>query len=262
MTFDPTTISKASNNLPPRIIISGEPKAGKTTWAAKAPSPLFIPVVGEEGCDDLRDEAGQPIEVETTPVVRSSAEMMSVLDWLETGEHSFKTVVIDSLSSYERMRWDELVKADPKCKSIEDVGGGYGKGYTMALEHFRALTQKLSSMREKRSICIVLISHVVPRAMTDAESMDQYDAYDLSLNKKVAALFQQWADFMVFASKNLYINKDQKAVDKGRKLVIHGKAHLPVGGRGVASLMPSELPLTWKDFHEAVKAAKNATKKG
>lgn len=262
MTFDPQSIGKAQNNLPPRIVLSGEPKAGKTTFAAKAPSPLFIPIVGEEGCDGVIDENGNPVDVESTPVVKSYDELVSVLEWLHTGEHDYKTVVIDSLSTAERMIWQGLCEADG-AKSIELVAGGYGKGYTMTLEKFRRVTQLISKLREDRKMIAILISHVTPRALTDAESNEQYDAFDLSLNKKVTALFQQWADFMLFASKAYYVTDDGKRIEQDmNKLVVHGKAHLPIGGRGITKLMPNEVDLTWDAFYKAVKSAKQAQTKG
>lgn len=259
MTFDPTSIGKAHSNLPPRIVLSGEPKAGKTTWAAKAPSPLFIPIVGEEGCDDLIDKDGNEIEVQTTPVVNTYNELIGVLEWLRDGEHEYKTLIIDSLSTAERMIWSDLCKEDGS-KSIELVGGGYGKGYTMTLERFRIITQLISELRTKRKMLAILIAHVQPKAGTDADTMETYDAYDLSLNKKVTALFQQWADYLLFASKGRYVTEDGKVVDKKRKLITHGKAHLPVGGRSVASLLPEELDLEFSAFQNAVKQAKQQTK--
>ena len=262
MKFDPTSIGKAQNNLPPRIVLSGEPKAGKTTFAAKAPNPLFIPIVGEEGCDGIIDEQGNAVDVHSTPVVQSYNQLVEVLEWLATGEHDYKTVVIDSLSTAERMIWEDLCKADGS-KSIELVAGGYGKGYTMTLERFRNITHLISQLREKRKMIAILISHVTPRALTDAELNEQYDAFDLSLNKKVTALFQQWADFMVFASKSYYITEDNKRVEQDmNKLVVHGKAHLPIGGRGITKLMPKEVELTWDSFYKAVKQAKTQNKEG
>jgi len=259
MTFDPTSIGKAHSNLPPRIVLSGEPKAGKTTWAAKAPNPIFIPIVGEEGCDDIIDKDGNSVDVQATPVVTNYETLLEILTWLRDGEHDYKTVVIDSLSTMERMFWADLCKEDGS-KSIELVGGGYGKGYTMTLERFRIITQLISEIRTKRKMLAVLIAHVTPKSGTDAETMETFDAYSLSLNKKVVALFEQWADFLLFAGKGRYITEDGKVVDKNRKLVIHGKAHLPVGGRGLASKLPSEIDLDFGAFSKAVKEAKAKTK--
>lgn len=262
MKFDPTSIGKAQSNLPPRIIISGKPKSGKTTWGAKAPSPIFIPIVGEEGCNDIIDENNTPVDVTATPVVRSFDELVSVLEWLRDGEHEFKTVVLDSLSTCERMIHGDICKAEG-AKSIELAAGGYGKGYTMAMERFRTITQIVSELREKRKMINILVAHVTPRSLTDTDTNEQYDAFDLALHKKVVALFEQWADWMVFATKDYYSNAEGKRVEqKLNKLIIHGKAHLPIGGRSIAKLMPKEIPLTWQDFHNAVKTAKSQTTKG
>ena len=261
MSFDPTSIGKAHSNLPPRIIISGEPKAGKTTWAARAPNALVFPIVGEQGCYDLYDENKQPIEVDALQEpIRSFAELISALEWFRDADHKFKSLVIDSLSSAERMIWQELC-SEFKVKSIELVEKGFGKGYIMALEKFRLLTQVMDEIRENRKCAIILVAHVTPKSLTDHETLDKYDAFELALNKKVVALFEQWCDFMLFASKSLYVNSDGKATERERKLIVHGIAHLPVGGRSIASLMPKELPLNWQSFQDAVKTAKTQTKK-
>lgn len=262
MTFEPASIGKAPKNLPPRIVLSGEPKAGKTTFASKAPNPLFIPIVGEEGCAGIIDEKGNEVDVDSTPVVKSFDALVGILQWLETGEHDYRTVIIDSLSTAERMIWSDLC-ASYSAKSIEDVGGGYGKGYTMTLEKFRMITEMVTRLRDKRGMIAILISHVTPRALTDAESNEQYDAFDLSLNKKVTALFQQWADYMMFASKNYYVTEQGKRVEQDmNKLMIHGKPHLPIGGRGLVKLMPKEVDLTWDAFYKAVQTAKTQNKEG
>ena len=260
MTYDPTSNGKAQSNLPPRIVLSGEPKAGKTTWAAKAPKPLFIPIVGEEGCDDLIDKDGNAIEVMTTPVVTSGRFLHEILTWLRDGEHDYKTVVIDSLSTLDRLFTKEIIETGDGKKSLATVNGGYGAGSGELEMRHRLVTQMLSDLRKKRQMLVICIAHIADKDKKDQETMEKYDAYELALNKKSAGLYSQWADYLLFASKGRYVTDDGKVVDKKRKLITHGKAHLPVGGRSVASLLPEELDLDFAAFQNAVKQAKQQTK--
>ncbi|MFH1602692.1 MAG: AAA family ATPase, partial [Pseudomonadota bacterium] len=76
-----------------RVIIYGIGGIGKSTWAAAAPSPIFLAT--EDGLGDV-----QPAP-DMFPVVRTYAEMKHHLTWLAREEHPYKTAVIDSLDWLE-----------------------------------------------------------------------------------------------------------------------------------------------------------------
>lgn len=88
-----------TSEFPPNqnFLIYGAPGVGKTRVAASAPSPLIIDV-DEKGTDSVRrDIDPYAIRIETW------AEINDIYWYLQSGEHDYKTVVIDSLSGLQQL---------------------------------------------------------------------------------------------------------------------------------------------------------------
>ncbi len=115
-------IHSGKRPMPPRIMIYGTEGIGKSTTAAQAHQPIFIPT--EDGLDQ--------IECDSFPLARGFDEVMSAISTLYSEEHDYQTAIIDSLDWLERLIWD-AVCSEYGVKSIEKVHGGYAKGYTHAL---------------------------------------------------------------------------------------------------------------------------------
>ena len=107
---------------PPRLMIYGTEGIGKSTLAARTPKPIFI---------QTEDGLGE-IDCHKFPLAKSLADVQAALSELQTEEHDYQSVVVDSLDWLERLIWDSICQ-DYGAKSIEKVDGGYGKGYIYAL---------------------------------------------------------------------------------------------------------------------------------
>src|SRR5206468_4669463 len=119
--LDTVTIKKRFR--PVFFCLYGPPGVGKSTFGASADNPIFIPT--ERGLDH--------ITTPKFPTPKTFAEFYHQLVAVDTEEHSYKTIVIDTADALELLIW-ERVCAEGKVRSIEDFGGGYGKGYTRARE--------------------------------------------------------------------------------------------------------------------------------
>ena len=118
MTTNPMSlesITTGPTTRPPRIVLLGREKIGKSTFASQAPAPVFIPILGEEGLD--------AIEAAKFPAATSFEEVMQALKSVHDGEHDFETVVIDSASALEPLiwrhtckenRWSSMCQIEPK----------------------------------------------------------------------------------------------------------------------------------------------------
>ena len=253
MAFTLADITTSRTPRPPRVILTGIEKIGKSTFAAGAPSPIFLPIRGEEGIDDL--------DVPRFPTLKSYDDVMGALQALAEQEHQHETVVIDSGTTLEPLLWDHTCKVE-NAASIEKVGGGFGKGYIEALKYWRDLMEALDYLRAEKHMGCVIITHVAVRTFQDPTT-DSYDQYQIDLNKHAAAALMRWADFIGFAAGKTLVKKEETGFNKTEKKAIQRSERVlytqkrpahPGGGRGPYGKLPYELPLEWGAFMDAVVA--------
>jgi len=258
MSYDLAQLEANPVLRPPRIIVLGPPKIGKTTFASGAPEPVVLPIRGEEGADDLA--------VPRFPTCGSYEEVMDALRSLHEQKHGFSTVVIDSVSTLEPLVWEAVCRAEG-VDSIEKVGGGFGKGYIEAVGKWRLLMDRLDALRAQ-GLASILIGHVVVRTFADPTS-ESYDQYQLDLNRHAAAALMRWSDCILFANYRALVRKEEAGFNKSaRKAVLREERCLftqmrpahPGGGRGVYGRLPYELPLSWSAFENAINQTKESTK--
>lgn len=162
-----------------------------SSWAANWPSPVFIPT--EDGLAH--------IDVPAFPLARSLSDVREAVLGLtsENEQHDFKTVVIDSADWLEKLIWDAVcVKAGKD--HVSDIG--YGKGYAESATIMQKILMSLNMCRN-RGMHVVLIAHA---AITRFESPEgeSYDRYAPKLHRESAAVLQEWADEVLFASYKVF----------------------------------------------------------
>ncbi len=266
MAFDLSSISTGSILRPPRIILLGVEKIGKSTFAADADNSVIIPIKGEEGIDDL-ENCGK------IPVCSSTTDLFGWLNFLRTEDHPYQTVVIDSSSTLGPMIEEDscrILGLDKDGKGITDnilkAGGGWGAGSRQGRVTWRNLTIWLDALRAERNMASILVGHVIVRRFDDP-SGGSYDQYTWDIGEKDAALLYRWADSILFCNRRPAVVKVEdagfgKEVKHG--IDITGDQHFlytqkrpahPGGGRGVFGRLPYELPLSWAAFMKAVQEA-------
>jgi len=172
---------------PARIIIYGPPGIGKTTMASEAPNPIFIRT--EDGLGTL--------DVPTFPLMTSFSDVIDALYALGREEHSFQTVVIDSLDWLEPLIWEEVCRRT-NVKSIEDLG--YGRGYVEALSEWSKVFECLTALRDYKGMTILMLAHSDVQRIEDPLH-PPYDCHTLKLHKKASARVREFADVIGFATQ-------------------------------------------------------------
>ena len=257
MAFDLASITTETRIRAPRIILLGVEKIGKSTFASGANNPVFIPIKGEEGIDD--------IAVPKFPVVREYGDLLSCFGTLYNTNHQHETVVIDSASTLEPIIWLDVCQRNGNVDSIEKVGGGYAKGYTEALSRWRQIAESLDALRSERNMASIIVGHVKVKRFDDPCG-DSYDTYQFDLNDRASNLLYRWADVILFAKNKIVVKKEEvgfgkekhRAIDisgGNRFLYTQKNPSYPAGGRGVFGHLPAEIPLTWNHFMDAVQVA-------
>ena len=237
------TITTGRENRPPRLIIYGSEGVGKSTWGAKTPNPIFIQT--EDGLAH--------ITTSKFPLCTDLDEVIAQLEAVRDEEHSFQTLVVDSLDWLERLIWDRVCQ-EFGVRNIEKADGGYGKGYSHALTHWRKVIALLSEIRDRRNMAIVLIAHSKVERFEDPENA-AYDRYSPRLHKHASALLCEWADAVLFATRRIRVDKEAgKAApigkDGGERIIraVGSPACVAKNRYG----MPEELPLSWDAVVNAI----------
>lgn len=249
----------------PRIVLLGVDKIGKTSFACGSRfegdqrveeglnRPVLLPIKGEEGADDL----GVP----KFPTLNTYAEVMQAIEILYRDDHEHRTVVLDSVSTFERLIWEHLCSIH-NVDSVEQVLGGYGKGYHEAASELANVLAGLDALRAKKNMTVILIGHVKVKRFDDPAG-DSYDQYRFDVKDELANMLLRWADLTLFANRKVVVKKEEVGFnkEKARGIDVTGgqawaytkkrPAH-PGGGRGVYGELPYEIPFDWPSFEEAV----------
>jgi hypothetical protein len=237
------------------VLLVGPPKVGKTTFAWGAPRPVFVQA-DEAGLSVLPSEVPYAVPVVWDRYPGSDPSEPTVIGLVRSileGEHEYGTLVLDTVNRLELLLWRWICKVG-QVDSIELFGGGYGKGYTRALEEVNRLIDMLHSLKSKRGMHWIAISHQIVKSAKDA-TQDDYERAMMQLNEKSAGAWEGAADTIIYAQPEIqtfdHINKDQKG--ERRKVEITGRTNAVVKpGRGIAAgsrdLVRSPMILSWPEY--------------
>jgi hypothetical protein len=246
-------IHRGRRHNPPRLLIYGTEGIGKSTTAAAAPSPIFVPT--EDGLDQ--------IDCASFPLATRLADVDAALKALIQEKHEFETVVIDSADWLERLVWDALCE-QYGVNSIEKVDGGYAKGYTLALTHWRRILDDLNTLRNEGGMCVIVLAHAKVEKFEDPEA-SAYDRYSPRLHKHVTALITEWVDAVLFATRRVITKTEDGGF--GRERTIAAGLGKDGGDRILRCVgspacvaknrfdLPAELPLSWPALMKALTAS-------
>ncbi len=243
-------IQRGRAPMPPRIMLYGIEGIGKSTFASQAPKPIFIPT--EDGLSE--------IDCERFPLANNVEDVLTALAELHVEKHDYQTVAIDSLDWSERLIFDELCR-QYNVASIEKVDGGYARGYTLALAHWRKVLDALNRLRVDRGMVVICIAHAKVEKFEDPESA-AYDRYSPRLHKHASALICEWCDAVLFATRKFRTQTEDAGFNRKRTIAnaigkdggerilrcVGGPSCIAKNRFGIAE----ELPLSWAAFMTAL----------
>ena len=199
-------VTTRKRRRPVLAMLYGPPGVGKSTFGASAPNPIFIPC--ERGLDQ--------ITVPKFPTPKTLAEFGTYLNAVDIEEHDYQTVVIDTADALELLIFDAVCN-EGKVKSIEEFGGGYGKGFTRAREYWARLLTRLTTLSERMNVLLVAHSHL--RTVSDPMLATAYDIHEPKIQAKSIELIRQSVDLIMFARIQTSVVKDGPKARKGRGLI-------------------------------------------
>lgn len=193
---------------PVRTVIYGVEGVGKSSFAAKAPEPIFIAT--EDGTSQLN--------ITRLPLAEDWNTMLAQIGSLLKEEHAFQTLVLDSLDWAERLCIDSIFQ-QKQINSLSDLP--YGNGYFEVLKQFERLLRGLDGLYRK-GMHIILIAHTQIKTFNNPE-YENYDRYQLKLYEKVSSLIKQWCDCLLFANFETFVAPAGEGFNKRHIAQSYGK---------------------------------------
>ncbi len=243
------TFSSGKIVKPVFIVAYGPDGAGKTSFGAEAPNPIFVGP--EAGSSELETERFHGLD--------TWERIREVTRWLRNNQHDFKTYVGDTLDWMEPLLHKFTCAQDKKGmpSTIEESHGGYGKGFTFANNHWREWLEDLMWLREHKKMNIILLAHAQSKVFNDPTEQLPYDRWMLKLNDKASAIFREAADAVLFFKPETLVRADPnnkrkaKAVGKENRIHIYATRTSAFDAKNRYGL-PSEWEYTlgagWSEF--------------
>lgn len=238
--------------LPPRLVIYGPPKIGKTTLASKIPNNILLDYEGGSG--NVNIARLKKDEVDTY------AKTMEAFRALYEDKHEFTSITIDTVDWLENVVNDEVCRL-AQVKTISDIP--YGGGTVAAQNTFKTdILEALDALRKDRGMMVVLLAHESIRRY-DNPTTESYDRYTLKLQENnkgigICSLIKEWADAILFANQETFVSKEKIAPKKEVKkaktssnIVLHTQES-PAFLAGNRYNLPAQLPFTWEALSEAL----------
>lgn len=202
------TIKKGKQREPLFLMIYGAPGIGKTTFASQAPRPIFI------GNEENKEFAVDKI------TITSSKEMLEAINHVKDLK-DYESVVIDSLSMYNKMCIEELIKADKSSvKSIHNVAGGYGRGTELLAQKDKELVDALKTLLSAGKN-VILTCHSAKDVEEDATLQVTRIFFRPAIEKKSLLVWEMHLPIILFARDHAVISEKDKTVSVGNDRVIY-----------------------------------------
>jgi hypothetical protein len=248
-----------------RILVFGIEGVGKSTLGSKAENPVFIG--SESGTEQLDVERlPQPTHWTNAPEDEfgDRNDVLSLTDRVRFGDHDWKTLVVDTLDWVEPLLWKYVCDSDPDgyknpSGSIVLAYGGYGKGFDVAINHWRAWLAQLDAIRKERNMNILLLAHSHIKTFRNPEG-DDFDRYQLKMNDKASGIIKEWSDAVLFANQKISVTKkDTAAKNEKKRYGIGSMTHMLYTQRRPAwdaknrFGLPEEMALSWPDLMKYIR---------
>lgn len=228
----PTATTKPKTDLSEyTILLYGEPKIGKSTFASKFDKPLFLAT--EPGLNAL----------ETFQIPIASWEnFLESCKLLATTKHDYKTVIIDTVDNLVKFCAEYMLG---KHDATHESDMGYGKGYDIvANELLRALT-KLGQLPPG----LVMISHAETKEIkTRTTSIHKTMP---TLSNKYRKIVLGMADLILYAHTVQRVNEETRRPEESRVLETRAAEAYEAGNRTMAAHLPATIPFDYQAFKTA-----------
>ena len=235
----PTEKTKPKTSITELVtLIYGPPKIGKSTFCAQADSPLF-----------LATEAGlNHLEVFQLPI-QTWSEFCEACREIAAGEHSYKTVAIDTIDNLYRF-CSKHVLAKHGLQHESDAE--YGKGWALVNGEFQAKLTALSLL----PYGLMMTSHSQEKEVKTPTGKENRVAPTLPNSARKIVLGM--ADLVLYAEMGEIRDNDGRIT--GYERILHSQpTTIYEAGNRMNWPVPDPLPLSYQAFAQAARTGFGTT---
>jgi len=242
--IDISSLKPSITIRPPKLIIYGTSKIGKSTFASQAPNPVVLDL--ENGMESIHVAKHK---------VKTFPQVMEFMRALYAQQHDFEYLVVDSIDWLERIMIDQLCQqyeaktlSDRNCKAF-----AYGAGERLLLTMWNQFIVGLDFLHQEKNMGIILIAHNQIKKFDDPLT-ESYDQHSIKLEKKCGERLKEWVDCILFASLKVKIEEEKQGfgavVNRGKALgrILYTERR-PSFEAGNRFKLPPEIDCTWAAFY-------------
>lgn len=175
----------------------------------------MLPFQLEDTWSQLKAIGSVPDDLAVLPPAGNWHEMMGMLQSLAEGEHSYTSLVIDTIGCAEIFCHERVCHEQLKGKWGEDGFAGYQRGYEMALPSWRELLNALDRLRDERKMRIILLGHTKIAPYKNPTGPD-YDRIVPDVHHKTWSMTHKWADAVLYCNFFVAVSEEKGKRNKAR----------------------------------------------
>lgn len=252
-------VSTGQTQRAERFIFFGDGGVGKTSLLADMPEPLVLcPEDGANRISKLKDRRYVVDEKTGRTVFKNIDEFKESLETVYECGGGYRTLGIDGIDALDLLIQDQLLRANPRWKTI--AGAGYGHGEAAVLGEWRPIINRLDDIRIKHNCHIVLVGHSRIRKFANPLGAE-FDRYVIDVTSAksgdVAGYLFNWADHVLFAQYELMVREEGKrtvgtGIQGARMLRLHRTDSYDAKTRAMGA--PASIPLSWTEVDRVLTA--------
>lgn len=230
---------------PMRGIVYGDNGIGKTSTLACAMKPIIMNMEGN--CDHIDCDKKRIIKFE---------DFHGLLNDLLIQPHDYKTLIPDSLDSVQTILNEKIMNS----YSLKQLS--YGKDAAIWKMYIKEIMDKIEKLNTIKRMNILFTAHSKVKAVNNPMT-EAYDRYDLRINEEMRTGFCNWAQFIVFAQKEVILEEEETSFGKKKAKSLVRRAWYTQGdptyyGKNVFNL-PKKISMRetpqegWEQFANHVK---------
>lgn len=233
---------------PPIITIIGSAGVGKNSLGGVFPKPVFIQAENSETVFEDWDDDVMPgfMPRLAPPKLNQEMQVLSVrkqvedqFRWIATNENDRKTIVIDTVTEYDKLMQIELL-LKYNVDSIGDAAGGFQNGYN-ELAAWHGDLMSMAEAMQRRGMAVVFLGHQGVKKIKSAPDKDEYSVFSLDMHDKASSVYINRSDAVIYIRKETFV-KGVEQDKKGRttkygKLIDSGDRQAVTSGDGQTGYM-------------------------